>query len=395
VSENTPAVVMVTGAYFPEASGAGLQCRALIRAFAGRVKAEVLTTAVDESVAIEDVVDGTPVHRVRVSGTRRWARALAAPRLIIAALRAFRRADIVHLHGFSSKTLLLMAIARLLRRPVIIKLTSVGHDDAISMKRNGGRWFRSFSSADRFVAVSPRFAALHAEAGLAPERLTLIPNGVDLDRFRPPAAGERDAIRREVGLPIDAAVVLFVGFFSHEKHPDVAFGAWTDTFAEAPGSVLVLLGRTRSPYHEIDPAIADEIRRGADRLRCRDRLMMVEYTDAIERFYRAADVLILPSSREGLPNVVLEAMATGLPCVVSRLPDVTDAFITDGRNGLLVEPGDRAGFARALSGLLNDPARRAALGAEARRSMESRFSLAQTASAYIGLYRELLSGTSR
>jgi glycosyltransferase involved in cell wall biosynthesis len=386
---------MVTGAYFPEASGAGLQCRALIRAFAGRVKAEVLTTAVDQSAPVEDVVDGTPVHRVRVSATSRAARVLSMPRLVMAALRTFRRADIVHLHGFSSKTPILVAIARLLGRPVVIKLTSVGHDDAISMKAKGTSWFRSFSSADRLVAVSPRFTELHAEAGLQPERLTLIPNGVDLERFRPPAPGERDAIRRDLGLPIDVAVVLFVGFFSREKHPDIAFAAWTDTFARTPDARLVLLGRTRSPYYEIDPAIADAIRRDADRLQCRDRLVMVEYTDAIERFYRAADVLMLPSSREGLPNVVLEAMASGLPCVVSRLPGVTDSLITDGRNGLLVEPGNRSGFARALSGLLADPARRAALGAEARRTMESRFSLTQTAAAYVSLYRELLNGTSR
>src|ERR1700682_6534533 len=128
--------------------------------------------------------------------------------------------------------------------------------------------------------------------------LTGIPNGVNLERFRPPAAGERDAIRRELGLPTDRPIVLFVGFFSHEKRPDLAFRAWTETFDSGPESALVLVGLTASPYYEIDSALADGIRMDADRLHCRSRLTMVERTDAIERFYRAADVLMLPSTRE-------------------------------------------------------------------------------------------------
>ena len=383
---------MVTGAYYPELSGAGLQCRALIRACGDRVRFSVLTTAVDSELAAEDAVDGVPVHRVRVSPSSRIARALATPRLILAALRAVARVDIVHLHGFSVKSRVLIAIARLLGKRVIIKLTSVGHDDAVALRRKGGGTFRSARRADRFVGVSPRFAELHAEAGLPGGTLTVIPNGVDLERFRPPAAGEREAIRRELGLPTDRLLVLFVGFFSHEKRPDVAFHAWTETFDSRAESALVLVGCTESPYYEIDSALAADIRRDADRLRCSDRVTMVERTDTIERFYRAADVLVLPSTREGLPNVVLEAMASGLPCLVSRLPGVTDALIADGETGMLNEPDDLQGFAQSLRTLLADPGLRARIGTQARRAIEARYSLETIASDYVSLYRELLAG---
>ena len=116
---------------------------------------------------------------------------------------------------------------------------------------------------------------------------------------------------------------------------------------------------------------------------------MVEQTPTIEQFYRAADVLIFPSTREGLPNVVLEAMASGLPCVVSRLPGVTDSLVTDGVDGMLVEPGDRAGFGDALREVLTDPAKRARLGAAARLTA-ARYSLASIADRYVELYRGLL-----
>ena len=380
---------MVTGAYYPEASGAGLQCRALIRACGERVRFSVLTTAVDRSLPSDDEVDGVPVHRVPVSATSRAARALAAPRLTLATLGAAGRVDIVHLHGFSAKSRVVGAVARRLGKRVLIKLTSVGHDDAMSMRRRGGA-FRSFARADRFVGVSPRFAELHADAGLPAGQFTLIPNGVDLERFRPGEAAEREPLRRELGLPADLPIVLFVGFFSHEKRPDLAFDAWTDTGASAPASALALVGRTQSAYFEIDGSLAATIRRNAQALGCAGRLIMIEHTNVIERFYRAADLLVLPSSREGLPNAVLEAMASGLPCVVSRLAGVTDSLVTDGVDGMLVEPGDRAGFARAMSALLRDAALRARIGAAARRTVSARFSLDEVAARYVALYGELM-----
>ncbi|OFW15368.1 MAG: hypothetical protein A3F69_02335 [Acidobacteria bacterium RIFCSPLOWO2_12_FULL_66_10] len=393
MTPSRPSVLMVTGAYYPELSGAGLQCRALIRACGDRVRFSVLTTAVDPALAVDDEVDGVPVHRVLVSASSRIARAFATRRLVLATFRAAATVDIVHLHGFSRKSRVVIAIARLLGKRVIIKLTSVGHDDALAIRRKGGGTFRSFRRADRFVGVSPRFAQLHADAGLPAGTLTVIPNGVDLERFRPPAPGEREAIRRELGLPVDRLIVLFVGFFSHEKRPDVAFRAWAGTFDSGAESALVLVGRTESPYHEIDSALAASIRRDADLLRCGERLTMVERTDTVERFYRAADVLILPSTREGLPNVVLEAMASGLPCLVSRLPGVTDALITDGESGLLNEPDDLPGFARSLTKLLTDAGLRARLGAQARRMMEAHFSLPKTSAAHVALYHALLAGS--
>src|SRR5205085_11338794 len=99
--------------------------------------------------------------------------------------------------------------------------------------------------------------------------------------------------------------------------------------------------------------------------------VLLERATAIEQLYRAADVFILPTLREGLPNAVLEAMASGAACIVSRLPGVTDTLITDGIDGRLVAPGDRSGFASALAELLDDAGARARLGQAARRTIES------------------------
>jgi glycosyltransferase involved in cell wall biosynthesis len=388
VSSAPPRVLMVMGAYYPELSGAGLQCRTLMAACRGRAQFSVLTTTVDAALRLHDQVDDVPVHRVRVHATSRMRRALALPRWASAALGEVRRADIVHLHGFSAKSPTVVGLARRLGRPVLVKLTSVGHDDATSMKRRGGGAWRSFRHADRYVGVSAPFAALHERAGLDTGRFTLVPNGVDLRRFRPVSPGERTALRRDLGLNDRGPVALFVGFFSREKRPNVAFDAWAAALGQTPTASLVFVGRTRSDYFEVDGTLADGIRSNARRLGVADRLMFVERTDDIERFYRAADVVLFPSTREGLPNVVLEAMACGVPVVASRLPGVTDAVIEHGVDGLLVDPQDVGGFADAVRQLA-DAATRARLGTAARTTVERRFSIDETAAAYLRIYREL------
>ena len=383
-----PRVLMVTGAYFPELSGAGLQCRQLIRCLRDRADFTVLTTATDPSLPDRDEIDGVPVRRVLVDVARSGTKLKAGLRM--ASLVGLRpRFDLFHLHGFSQKSILLVALARMTARPVLIKLTSVGHDDPLTMKQNGGLAYAAFSRADRFVGVSPRFAVLYDAAALPPERFREIPNGVDLARFRPADPLLRTARRRELGLREDLRLTLFVGFFSREKCPDLLFDAWLDTLDAVPNAGLVLLGPSRSAYYELDEPMADRLKQTALARGLSDRVRFVERTDTIEQFYQAADCFVLPSSREGMPNAVVEAMACGLPCVVSRLPGVTDALIEDEVSGLLVPVGDRAALSAALRRLFENPGWAASLGMAARERVAARYSMATVADRYAELYAEL------
>ena len=110
----------------------------------------------------------------------------------------------------------------------------------------------------------------------------------------------------------------------------------------------MFVGATDPRLFELGGRLAEQLQEqaGADRRR-RSRPFRGP-TREIENYYRAADLVVMPSLREGLPVVVLEAMACGLPVVASRLPGSTDTVITDGVNGRLVEPGDIAGFADAI-----------------------------------------------
>ncbi len=385
-----PGVLMVTGAYDPEMSGAGLQCRQLIREIRSAVDCGVLTTVTDPSLPLDDERDGIPVWRVPVDPSRFSSKVRAAWRMCRILWRTRRRFHILHFHGFSQKTVLAIVIGRCLGKAIVIKLTSVGHDDPMSMRARGALANWCYRQATMFFGVSPRFAELYREAGLPPQRFCLIPNGVDLARFSPASSDARSALRARVGVPRHAWVTLFVGFFSHEKCPDVLFEAWLPMAQRDPHQVLVLVGATRSAYYEVDPALADGIRSRAADAGVGDRVIWVERTACIEDYHRAADVFVLPSTREGLPNALLEAMACGTACVATRLPGVTDRLIDDGREGRLVPPRDVAALADALTALAADAETARAWGMRARARVAQEFSAKAMGAAYVAAYARVV-----
>jgi glycosyltransferase involved in cell wall biosynthesis len=383
---------MVTGAYYPEISGAGLQCRALVAKLKTRVAFTILTTTADKSLPAVDVHDGVPVNRIYVDPASWLSKAMSAVRFTLVFLRNSSRFSIVHFHGFSQKTILLMPLARLRGKRIAVKLTSIGHDDPAAMRGRGRLAFWWYSRSDLFFAVSPRFEQSYEAAGLSPGRLRLIPNGVDCERFRPARAGERDAVRRGLRLPAESSIILFVGFFSHEKRPDMLFEAWAAIADSFGGSSLLFIGATHSPYYEVDQALATHIRQRAEALGLLDRVRFVERADDIERFHRAADLFVLPSVREGMPNALLEAMASATPCIATRLDGVTDAVIENDRNGLLVAPNDVGDLTESLRRCLHDPSWARTLGVHARRTVEERYSLDRAARQYLDAYTDLESG---
>lgn len=390
-----PRVMMVTGAYAPETSGASLQCRSLIRALCDRADFTVLTTSTDPSLPWQSVVDATPVRRIAVDPARRRSKAIAIERMASSFLELAPTIDIVHLHGFSQKSVLLIALAKLLGKRIVIKLTSVGHDDPESIRRASSMQWTAYRQADVFIGVTPRFAEGFAPTGLDRQRFVFIPNGVDLDRFTPASPAVRAELQRQLRIPIGDPVVLFVGFFSREKNPDVLFEAWLSLLERGVASTLVFVGATAGAYYEIDAALAGGIKARAEQSGVRDRVVFVESAHPIEDYYRAADLFALPTSREGLPNVLLEAMATGIPAVITRIEGVTDWIIESGVTGELVQAANSTAFADAMGPLLTSAERRQQIGAAARAHVADHFGIAGTAQQTFEVYERLLRGGAR
>lgn len=388
---NAIGVLMVTGAYDPELSGGGLQCKAIVDALRNELRCYVLTTSTDPKLPAHDRVDGTPVRRVLIDVSSPLSKARAAAAFTLTLFRLRRRIRIVHLHGFSQKASLVVALARLFGKQVVMTLHTAEQDEPDAVRRQGRLASWAYARIDLFIAVSPGMAARMVGAGVDPSRVWQGSNGLDLERFRPAVEGERASLRRELGLASGHRLILFVGFFSHDKGPEILFEAWRRiAHAQAASTMLVFVGATRSPYFEVDPGIADRIREKAAREGLAGRVVFVETTRVIEKFYRAADLFVFPSRREAFGMALVEAMASGLPCISSRLPGVTDAIVADGVDGLLVAPHDVDALSDRMARLLADESLSAALGAAARASVAARFAIQRTARGVADAYRHVL-----
>lgn len=387
--QRLPGVVMVTGAYYPELSGGGLQCKAIIDALRHEIDFAVLTTCTDPLLPARDEVDGIPVDRVHVDVENVWSKMRAAFAFARGFVRLSALRPVVHLHGFSHKSTLAVLLAKLLGRRLVLTLHTAEQDEPAGVRAQGRLAFWAYMHVDQFVAISSRMADSLAAAGVSSSRVLRGSNGLDLQRFRPAAPDERADLRQQLGLPAGGPLVLFVGFFSPDKGPRVLFDAWR-LVSDRTASCLVYVGATRARYYEVDPALAPAIRDAALRDGLAERVAFVEETRTIERYYRAADIFVFPSRREAFGMALVEAMASGLPCIASRIPGVTDEIVQDGESGLLVDARDVAGLAEALGRVLADPQLAHRLGAAARRAVDPRYSIEQTARRNADAYRRAI-----
>ena len=209
------------------------------------------------------------------------------------------------------------------------------------------------------IAVSEEVAAIfRARSGLAPERIQVLPNGVEVERFAP-----RDQMeaRRNLGLPPAAPIVGSAGRLVSQKNFDLLLAA----AARLPETTVVALAGAGEERERLQ-ARAAELGLGS-------RLLLLGQVEDMPGFLAALDVFAFPSRQEGRSNALLEAMASGLPVIAGDIPGNRE-MIAAGRTGLLFPPGDAAALAAAIGRLLGNREQARALGEAARSFAVEHFS---------------------
>ncbi|MDI1310851.1 glycosyltransferase family 4 protein [Prosthecobacter sp.] len=262
-------------------------------------------------------------------------------------------------------------------------------------------WYKPVTALHANSEVSAQ--AMAAMAGKPPSWAKVIVTGVDLSRFRPVDNAEEKAdLRQKLNLPKDRLVVLFVGGATARKGVDFLLDAWEEMMAKhsLKATLLFVGGDANRP----GVAAADKCAYKAFADHFSQRLAEVSQTCdvrvlphnlTVQEYYRAADVFAFPSLQEGLPNAVLEAMASGLPVVSSRFlgfPYEGGEFGFEGQHFISL-PRDTAAWSETLVSLERNSERRERIGLAARRWMECYQDLnmvtAQSAEFFHGLARSL------
>jgi glycosyltransferase involved in cell wall biosynthesis len=391
-------VLMVTGAYYPEISSGGLQSRLMSAAMRGRAEVRVLTTATDRRTPRRAIVDEVEVTRIHVRVDSAVSKTAALGVMVPDLWRLVRWCDVVHIHGVSSKNIVVTTAARLFGKPIVLSLHTRGEDEPAAVRRKGSASWWAFTSVSRYLSVSPSLTQAYLDAGLPADRLEQVGNGIDTDLFSPASIEERRRLRQANTIDADRPLIVFVGFFSHDKQPDVLFDAWLrlrDRYAI--DATLVYVGATKSEYREVDERLAATIRASADARGVGDRVVFAGERHDVHNFFRMADAFVLPSRREGLPVALLEAMSCALPSIASRLAGATDTLIDHEVSGLLVPAGDVDAFADAMRAMLGDRDRANRMGQQARQFVMQRYDASAIAAKWLANYRAAIdrSGVDR
>ena len=296
------------------------------------------------------------------------------------------RPHIVHTHTPKGGVLGILA-AWLARVPVRIHTVhGLPLMTARGVKRKLLRWSEKLSClcAHQVFAVSRSLAAVAVQEKLcATDKIKVIlngsSNGVDTaGQFNPQRYGEkyRSIIRHKYKIPCNAVVVGFVGRIVQDKGMAELAEAWRNLREEFPSLHLLLVG----PFEPQDP-IPQEI----ETLFHDDpRIHIVGHVDESSSFYSAMDILVLPTYREGLPGVLLEAAAMTVPVVATRIPGCISA-VAEGVNGLLVRPRDAGALTDALRTYITSPSLRRQHGQAGRKFVMMNF---QSKLIWESLYRE-------
>ncbi|WP_460065816.1 glycosyltransferase [Streptomyces sp. YKOK-I1] len=239
---------------------------------------------------------------------------------------------------------------------------------ALRWERFGARW------AGRLVCVSEAERATGLGAGIT-GRWSVVPNGVDTERFHPGAA---DAVRAALLPEVDPAAPLAVcvGRLCRQKGQDLLLEAWADVVRRLPAARLVLVG---------DGPDAERLRAGAPQ-----SVLFAGAIDDTVPWYRAADLVVLPSRWEGMALAPLEALACGRPVVVTEVDGARESLPAALVPDCLVPAGDPAALSRAVAALLSDAPLRASLGEQGLRHVLSTHDVRRTAAAVADVYRDLL-----
>lgn len=374
---NAVRVLHVFVYFHPDFSGEGLYLEKLAPLLAAvGIRSDVAVAASTSAPARKPMMPGIDgIHRFAARGRTlplcNWL-------MVVWFLNHAWRYDVVHFHCFVDRLFLLHMIARMSGCRIVQSATL---DDGLGMAVDGyrarGRWLvrRLCRLIHHAVAISPRL--FEDSLRILPQRrVSLIPQGV----VRPsPSArlGQRAVARDALGFAADDIVLLFVGGICARK--DVAF------LLDAMPAALRSDARVRLLVvgPDLDSEYADLVRRRA-----------ASFGDGVVRFtgfledpspaYLAADIFVFASRAEGFGNVLIEAMAAGLPVLARRLAGVTDSFIVDGATGFLFS--DAATYDEILARLIAEAALRQRIG-QAAQAAAADYDMAVIAARYAELYR--------
>jgi len=246
---------------------------------------------------------------------------------------------------------------------------------------NPPSWFdlrHKFPLFQKIITISEGIRQVLLHHQVPPGQVICIPSAVDTERYQPMAA--RETVRREFGLEGTGLVLAMIAQLIPRKGHAVFFDALPRILAHHPDIHVLIFGRG---------PLEDELRRAVDERGLDKTVRFAGFRKDMPRITPGLDLVVHPAFMEGLGVALLETAACGIPLVACRAGGIPE-IVRDGLNGRLLEPGDSAGLAEAINGLLDNPARLKQFGAAGRKLVLEHFSIPRMVEGNWRVYGQLL-----
>lgn len=381
-------IIMVIERYIPIWGGSENQLRQLSPHLTkAGYQVEVVTRRWHQNMLSWDIVDDVIVRRLGKPGEGRIATLYFVVVLFWHLLRKAGKNCIIHTHGAAALGAVGVLAARMRGAAVVAKIATAGRIPLLCRNAAGRLVLSLFKRADKIVSMTNEIKEELTAIGTCTDQIVRIPNGVDGQRFRPSTVSERDVWRKARGMADEVPIVVFSGRFVPRKGLDLLLEAWPRVVGQEPSAQLIVLGSGADQ--------PDSIEKRMRRVVSEKGLANVSFEGECkepETYLAIADIFAFPSRKEGFPNALLEAMASGLAVVARRIGGVSE-LIEDQLTGLLCAPNDTVGLSQALLQLTMDRKFRDRLGKQAREQVLKNYKFEQVAKKYERVYNELVSGT--
>ena len=298
--------------------------------------------------------------------------------------------DICFIAGDPDIAIFARIIAKIYRKKIITWTTLFGSDDPISVKRRKTGFLRypSYLLSDAFISISYPITQSFKKARINMRKVFQIPNMVDVEKFRPVSEEEKIKIRKKLALPIDKFIVISVGAIEYRKGWDVLIKAFKKVKEQGFNVFLLGVGPNRGVpererfYKNICNYIIEN--------KLSKNILFTGEVKCVEKYMQASDIFVFPSRKEGLPNVVTEAMAVGLPCIVSDLDGISaNDIFEEEESGIIINSYQSEKYAEFIIKLIRDHTLREKIGRKAREIAVSKFSKEIITNKYIQLFLKL------
>jgi glycosyltransferase involved in cell wall biosynthesis len=395
-------ICIFTETYYPVMGGGETQAQLLAEGLiASGHSVVVLTRRSDISLKKHDRYGEVNVYRLAPVGSgqlKKWGLLFSSLPMLIKLRDQY---DLIFVSGYRIIGLTAILAGKLFRKPVVLKADSQGEMSGdffeSGLKKFGisheSLLFKLFlgfrngilKKAEAFSAISPEIASEWISSGIPPNKIHLIPNSVDTERFLPVAPAQKNLLRDKLNLPQRATIVIYTGRLVSYKGLPLLLKVWNKIRCMHENVLLILAGTGGLDIHNCE----EELRAYVKSADLDGHVLFTGAVQNVPEYLQASDLFVFPTENDAFPSSIVEAMACALPLVTTPVGAIKN-IVTDQETGLLIQPGSAEQLFQALDVMLSNKGLSSRFGEAARKSVQELYSTDIIAKKYLALFQDLV-----